>query len=106
MLCATGPVFVEFPIDTLYPYALVAAEVGFSGGKGLLQRLIAWYLDNHLSNVFASAWDPQPVAPLPVDIPFAPQAESKRGSMLIVYLSFLVNADLSIYSSVLSLFRL
>jgi len=73
-----GPVFVEFPIDTLYPFSLVQQEVGFSGGKGLMNKIISWYLNNHLNNVFASAWDPLPVQPLPVDIPYVAQDDIQR----------------------------
>ena len=38
-----GPVFVEFPIDTLYPYHLVKREVGVKdGGKGLMSKIVNW----------------------------------------------------------------
>jgi acetolactate synthase-like protein len=38
-----GPVFVEFPIDILYPYALVKKEVIGSGmGRGLRAQLVSW----------------------------------------------------------------
>ena len=42
-----GPVFVELPIDTLYPYSLVHHEAGITAGKTLGQRLINWCV--HLS---------------------------------------------------------
>ena len=31
-----GPVFVEFPIDSLYPYSLVKREIASSGGPGMM----------------------------------------------------------------------
>ena len=31
---------MEFPIDTLYPYELVAHEAGVSSGKTVVQRLV------------------------------------------------------------------
>lgn len=38
-----GPVFVEFPIDILYPYALVKKEVlGSRRSSGLRARLVSW----------------------------------------------------------------
>ena len=38
-----GPVFVEFPIDILYPYALVKKEVlGSRKGGGLRARFVSW----------------------------------------------------------------
>jgi len=39
-----GPVFIEFPIDTLYPYKLVEHEAGLTPGKTLGQRLINMYV--------------------------------------------------------------
>jgi len=39
----SGPVFVEFPIDTLYPYQLVLQEVGITPGKTWGQRLVNMY---------------------------------------------------------------
>lgn len=53
-----GPVFVEFPIDTLYPIALVRREIGRdkSAGadasrKSLMSRLVGWYLDRYVNQV-------------------------------------------------------
>jgi len=40
MSTCTGPVFVEFPIDTLYPYKLVAHEAGITAGKTIAQKLV------------------------------------------------------------------
>ena len=38
-----GPVFVEFPIDVLYPYKTVAKEIGMKGSsKSLGQRIVNW----------------------------------------------------------------
>lgn len=42
-LSFSGPVFVEFPIDVLYPYELVKREVGAkSEGRGLINKVINW----------------------------------------------------------------
>ncbi|XP_074618762.1 2-hydroxyacyl-CoA lyase 2-like [Acropora palmata] len=65
-----GPVFVEFPIDTLYPYPLVKQESGLKENpRGLSQHLVNWYISNHLNGLFAGAWEPQDKDPLPVDVP-------------------------------------
>lgn len=65
-----GPVFVEFPIDTLYPYHLVKSEAGVKENpQGLGQQIVNWYIKNHLFGLFAGAWDPQPVKPLSVSVP-------------------------------------
>jgi len=68
-----GPVFVEFPIDSLYPYELVKKEVAGSGGpaKNIQQRIVNWYLDNYLCNLFAGAFKTRNAEPLPVKIPKA-----------------------------------
>ncbi|RVE64540.1 hypothetical protein OJAV_G00126790 [Oryzias javanicus] len=67
-----GPVFIEFPIDTLYPYHLVSKEFApKTPPKGLMGSIISWYLQNHLTNLFAGAWEPRDVSPLPVHIPQA-----------------------------------
>jgi len=65
-----GPVFVEFPIDVLYPYHLVKREAGIKENPvGLLPRLVNWYISRHVNNLFSGAWEKQDVSPLPVDIP-------------------------------------
>uniref|UniRef100_A0A674PNM0 2-hydroxyacyl-CoA lyase 2 n=1 Tax=Takifugu rubripes TaxID=31033 RepID=A0A674PNM0_TAKRU len=67
-----GPVFIEFPIDTLYPFHLVSKEFGVKNPpKGLMGKVVSWYLNNHLMNLFAGAWEARDVSPLPVDIPLA-----------------------------------
>uniref|UniRef100_A0A8C9YTX8 2-hydroxyacyl-CoA lyase 2 n=1 Tax=Sander lucioperca TaxID=283035 RepID=A0A8C9YTX8_SANLU len=67
-----GPVFIEFPIDTLYPYHLVSKEFGVKNPpKGLMGKIVSWYLNNHLMNLFAGAWETRDMSPLPVDIPQA-----------------------------------
>lgn len=38
-----GPVFIEFPIDTLYPYHLVSKEFAVKNPpKGLMGKIISW----------------------------------------------------------------
>ncbi|XP_048121401.1 2-hydroxyacyl-CoA lyase 2 isoform X2 [Alosa alosa] len=74
-----GPVFVEFPIDTLYPYHLVSKEFGVKNPpKGLMGKIVTWYLQNHLSNLFAGAWESRDVSPLPVQIPQATDDQVQR----------------------------
>ncbi|XP_048954296.1 2-hydroxyacyl-CoA lyase 2 isoform X1 [Canis lupus baileyi] len=74
-----GPVFVELPIDVLYPYFMVQKEmVPTKPPKGLMGRVVSWYLENHLANLFAGAWEPQPEGPLPLDIPQASPQQVQR----------------------------
>ncbi|TRY88075.1 hypothetical protein DNTS_024139, partial [Danionella cerebrum] len=56
-----------FPIDTLYPYHVVEKEFAPKNTpKGLMGKIIAWYLKNHLSNLFAGAWETRDLSPLAV----------------------------------------
>lgn len=74
-----GPVFIEFPIDTLYPYHVVEKEFAPKNTpKGLMGKIIAWYLRNHLSHLFAGAWETCDLSPLPVHIPHATEDEVQR----------------------------
>lgn len=52
-----GPVFVECPVDLLYPEAAVR-ELYFAGQrapKSLQERALRWYLERHLSKLFGAA---------------------------------------------------
>ncbi|CAH2319875.1 acetolactate synthase [Pelobates cultripes] len=74
-----GPVFVEFPIDILYPYHVVHKELSPKGvPKGIVGKVINWYLQNHLKNLFAGAWEPCDVSPLQVSIPLATADQVQR----------------------------
>ncbi|CAJ0930845.1 unnamed protein product, partial [Mesorhabditis belari] len=89
-----GPVFVEFPVDVLYPYELVMREVGLNpNAKGFVQQALNHYLRIHVSRQFGAAWIPQELTPLPTNIakPSSEQIDSiaslirtaKRPVMLI-----------------------
>ncbi|XP_076450796.1 2-hydroxyacyl-CoA lyase 2-like [Babylonia areolata] len=80
-----GPVFVEFPIDTLYMYDLVKREIGMKdkGPTSLLQKVINWYLQNHLGNLFAGAWEPRDTSPLPVSVPRASDSQIQQCVKLV-----------------------
>ncbi|KAF5891191.1 acetolactate synthase-like protein, partial [Clarias magur] len=74
-----GPVFIEFPIDTLYPYHVVEKEFAPKNApKGIIGKIISWYLHNHLTNLFAGAWEVRDLSPLPVDVPKASSDEVQR----------------------------
>ncbi|WKY06320.1 hypothetical protein Q1695_006486 [Nippostrongylus brasiliensis] len=65
-----GPVFVEFPVDVLYPYQLVVKEIGFNPKPtGVVQNLLNLYLRCHVSRQFSAAWQTQDINPLPTVIP-------------------------------------
>uniref|UniRef100_A0A8C4NM77 Uncharacterized protein n=1 Tax=Eptatretus burgeri TaxID=7764 RepID=A0A8C4NM77_EPTBU len=73
-----GPVFLELPIDVLYPYSIVCRELApqashrpASRPPSLSQRMVTWYLKRHLNNLFAGAWTSRPLGPLPLSRPLA-----------------------------------
>ncbi|RXG72532.1 hypothetical protein Avbf_07357, partial [Armadillidium vulgare] len=71
-LLLLGPVFVELPLDVLYPYQMVSQEMApKEHGKTITQKIVNWYLNNHLSNLYAGAWEPSDKSPLKPDISFA-----------------------------------
>lgn len=43
------------------------------------------YLNNHLLNLFAGAWEPRDVSPLPVDIPHATDEQVRRPLLILKY---------------------
>ncbi|XP_040593379.1 2-hydroxyacyl-CoA lyase 2 isoform X4 [Mesocricetus auratus] len=74
-----GPVFVELPLDVLYPYFMVEKEmVPAQLPKGLMGRVVFWYLQNCLTNLFVGAWEPRPEGPLPLNIPQASPEQVQR----------------------------
>ena len=59
-----GPVFLELPIDALYPFKLVQEGLfPKSPAKSLAQRFTNWYLQNYLNRLFADAWTEQSLTP-------------------------------------------
>ena len=70
-----GPVFVELPIDVLYPYNSVAKEILPKGeAKTIGQRIAKFYLNNYMKKLFGGAWEPQDLTPLPVAYPHTSQS--------------------------------
>uniref|UniRef100_A0A914VTR4 2-hydroxyacyl-CoA lyase 2 n=2 Tax=Plectus sambesii TaxID=2011161 RepID=A0A914VTR4_9BILA len=80
-----GPVFVEFPVDTLYPWDIVAREIGFApNARSMRQKMVNGYLMWHISRQFGGAWNEQTVTPLPVDIPKAKVSQLEAAVDLLV----------------------
>ncbi|XP_070794395.1 2-hydroxyacyl-CoA lyase 2 isoform X4 [Pituophis catenifer annectens] len=79
-----GPVFVEFPLDILYPYHLVEREILRNAfPKSLKGKALNWFLHNYLRNLFAGAWEVQDFSPLPVNMPEATEAQVQQCVELI-----------------------
>ncbi|XP_009889205.1 PREDICTED: acetolactate synthase-like protein [Charadrius vociferus] len=79
-----GPVFVELPIDVLYPFHVVEKEIGGTkSGRGLRGKMVQWYLQNYIRNLFVGAWEPRDMSPLPVQVPLATDDEVQRCAELV-----------------------
>lgn len=79
-----GPVFVEFPVDVLYPYQLVVKEIGFNPkANGIVQKALNLYLRCHVSRQFSAAWQPQDITPLPTQIPMPTMEEVDKIVQLV-----------------------
>ncbi|KAK2514094.1 Ilvbl [Columba livia] len=46
-------------------------------------RWVTWYLRNYIRNLFAGAWEPQDLSPLPIHVPQATQEEVQRCAELL-----------------------
>jgi acetolactate synthase-like protein len=72
-----GPVFLECPVDLLYPEATAREWYGVAPKAGerpasLGKRVERWYLSRHLDRVFRDAGEVGPAAPLPPGLPPRP----------------------------------
>ncbi|MCO5186403.1 MAG: thiamine pyrophosphate-binding protein [Anaerolineae bacterium] len=56
-----GPVFVELPVDLLYPEPVVREWTGAAAGKSksLTGRATNWYIGRHIKKTFDGAWKAQ-----------------------------------------------
>ncbi|VDD87045.1 unnamed protein product [Enterobius vermicularis] len=67
-----GPVFVELPVDLLYPYEIIEKEMGFiSHPKNITQNIVNFYLRYHLSQLFSQAWIERAITEIPPIISYA-----------------------------------
>ena len=77
-----GPVFVETPVDLLYPESLVREWYIDQGGVRKPRNLVGYatraYLEQHLGRQFWSAPGPDPQAPPNVPMPRAQPRELRR----------------------------
>ena len=80
-----GPVFVELPIDSLYPYSLVMKEIVASDkpAKTLTMKLVRLYLSNYVNQLFAGAWESVDPSPLKVTFPIASSGLVRKSASLL-----------------------
>eukprot|EP00047_Mylnosiga_fluctuans_P003295 m.228436 g.228436 ORF g.228436 m.228436 type:complete len:620 (+) comp11741_c0_seq1:42-1901(+) len=80
-----GPVFIEFPIDTLYPFPTVLKEAIPQSKKpeGAVQQLVNWYLKHHVESVFAGGFEQHNLTPIPPSIPM-PSASNVSAAIKLI----------------------
>ncbi len=79
-----GPVFVELPVDSLYPYETVAKEIAPKGeAKSIGQKITNFYIKTYLNRLYGDAWKPLDMSPLPVSYPQASHSEVANCAALI-----------------------
>ncbi|MHA2169484.1 MAG: thiamine pyrophosphate-binding protein [Candidatus Kariarchaeaceae archaeon] len=81
-----GPVFVELPIDLLYPEGIVKSFYGINNGKvpkSLGPKLIQWYLNRRSAQIFKDGFSSEETVPKQVQIP---QPSQKQVNLTINHL--------------------
>jgi acetolactate synthase-like protein len=81
-----GPVFLECPVDLLYPESLVREWYGAKAGKGartLGEKALRWYVGWHLGRLFGEARPGPASAPVPVAAPVPDEARVRRAAVLL-----------------------
>jgi acetolactate synthase-like protein len=81
-----GPVFLECPVDLLYPEDVVRRWYGAKTGespRGLGDRARRWYVRRHLDRLFAGAQDPRSSDVSAVEAPVPDEARVRRAAGLL-----------------------
>jgi acetolactate synthase-1/2/3 large subunit len=81
-----GPVFLECPVDLLYPEPLVRDWYGAKAGEGgrtLGDSALRWYVGRHLARLFGGVGPAKATPPVPVAAPEPDEARVRRASVLL-----------------------
>jgi acetolactate synthase-like protein len=81
-----GPVFLECPVDLLYPEPLVRDWYGAKTGKQphtLGERALRWYVGRHLDRLFAGGEPPRAAPAVAVAAPEPDDARVRRAAVLL-----------------------
>jgi acetolactate synthase-1/2/3 large subunit len=81
-----GPVFVECPVDLLYPEEVVRDWYGAKSGgspRRLAERAQRWYVARHLDRLFADAGATRAAAPVPPAPPAPGPGRVRRAATLL-----------------------
>lgn len=81
-----GPVFVECPVDLLYPEDVVRAWYGAKTGpnpRGLGERARSWYIARHLGRLFSGVGEDQSPGASPATAPVPEPSRVRRAARLL-----------------------
>ena len=81
-----GPVFVECPVDLLYPEDVVRAWYGAKAGgrpRGLGERALQWYVGRHLGRLFAGLDGTRGAEPATAEPPTPDEGRVRRAASLL-----------------------
>jgi acetolactate synthase-1/2/3 large subunit len=81
-----GPVFVECPVDLLYPEEVVRAWHGAKTGghsRGFGDRALQWYVGRHLDRVFAGARGTVSPHPTRAEAPVPDESRVRRAASIV-----------------------
>ncbi len=79
-----GPVFVECPVDLLYDESLVRSwYTRKSGGSGLVESAIRWYLERHLDRLFQGADSVRFSSQIKVSVPGPEKGATGTAALLL-----------------------
>lgn len=81
-----GPVFVELPVDILYPYSIIAEQFSSMSTKksrGIITKAVETYTQYSLNHIFADAWKEREYDPLPVTVKQAKPYQVKNALDLL-----------------------
>lgn len=80
-----GPVFIEFPVDTLYPYSIIEQEVlPKHKPKSLAHYVTYLYTHMYVKRLFGNAWITQNTKPLPIRNIVASSSDVSRCAKLVM----------------------
>ncbi len=78
-----GPVFVEIPIDILYPYSTVKKELMSMEFKGILGSITKAFITRHVKQTYSGDLTSPDLPPLPVDVPVTSSANVAAAARVI-----------------------
>merc|ERR1719444_113429 len=78
-----GPVFVELPIDTLYPMEMTQGELNPPAGNDAGSKIVKFFLNAYIHNLFARAFESTATKIVPKSLPISEGAVEHAKSLLL-----------------------